>query len=142
MNRFSFFLMVLLITTRCFMLEMVEKWWSKDFIFICIFFKIINILHGQVDNSETSEFCFRLFLFPLFDFDLITKIKNSGKKFRAFRVFRVFDLAHSSLKYKCDILLSVFPSLDNLKNDHNIYLINSQNMLIIYVIDLSNENKM
>ena len=131
-----------LITTRCFMLEMVEKWWSKDFIFICIFFKIINILHGQVDNSETSEFCFRLFLFPLFDFDLITKIKNSGKKFRAFRAFRVFDLAHSSLKYKCDILLSVFPSLDNLKNDHNIYLINSQNMLIIYVIDLSNENKM
>ena len=44
---------------------------------------------GQVENSETSEFCFQLFFFRLFDFDLIPKIENSEeenseKKFRAF----------------------------------------------------------
>ena len=52
---------------------------------------------GQVENSESSEFCFRLNLFCLFDFDLKPKIENSeeensGKKFRTFRGFRVFDL--------------------------------------------------
>ena len=54
-------------------------------------------LYGQAENSESSEFCFRLFLFRLFDFDLILKIENSeeenlGEKFRAFRGFGVFDL--------------------------------------------------
>ena len=56
-----------------------------------------KILYGQI---ESSEFCFRLFLFQVFDFDLIPKIenseeKNSEKKFRAFRAFLgllVFDL--------------------------------------------------
>ena len=43
-------------------------------------------ISGQVENleisetSETSEFCFRLFLFRIFDFDLIPKIENSEKK--------------------------------------------------------------
>ena len=34
------------------------------------------MIHGQVKNSETSKFCFRLFLFRLFAFDLILKIEN------------------------------------------------------------------
>ena len=34
------------------------------------------MIHGQVKNSETSKFCFWLFLFRLFDFDLTLKIEN------------------------------------------------------------------
>ena len=69
--------------------------------------KVFLIKYGQVKNletsesSESSEFCFRLFHFRLFDFDLIPKIENSeeensAKKFRSFRAsqsFWVFDLS-------------------------------------------------
>ena len=62
------------------------------------------MIHGQVKNSETSKFCFRLFLFRLFAFDLILKIENleeenlkkkrkkKKRALRAFSGFRVFDL--------------------------------------------------
>ena len=49
----------------------------------------VPIHMGQVENSETSEFCFQLFFFRLFHFDLIPKIENSEKKFRAFRGFNL-----------------------------------------------------
>ena len=55
---------------------------------------------GQVENSESlessesSEFCFPLFLFQLFGFDLIPKIENLEEENleKKFRGFQVFDL--------------------------------------------------
>ena len=51
------------ITTRCFMLEMVEKWWSKDFIVTCIFFKIITFfiqiqrrIQGEARGARAPPF--------------------------------------------------------------------------------------
>ena len=59
--------------------------------------KQIKETGGQVENSESSEsseFCFWLFLFRPFDFDLIPKIENSEEENseKKFRGFRVFDL--------------------------------------------------
>ena len=53
----------------------------------------------QIENSETSEILFRVFLFPSFRFCTIAKIENSDlktskKNFRVFRDFQVFDLAN------------------------------------------------
>ena len=51
-----------------------------------------------LENSETSEILFRVFLFPGFQFWPTAKIENSDLKisensFRDFRGFQVFDLA-------------------------------------------------
>ena len=52
----------------------------------------------QIENSETSEILFRVFLFPSFRFCPIAKIENSDLKISEedFRVFRVFDLANKA----------------------------------------------
>ena len=49
----------------------------------------------QIENSETSETLFRVFLFPSFGFYPRVKIENSDLKIseKKFLDFRVFDLA-------------------------------------------------
>ena len=56
----------------------------------------------QIENLETSEILFRVFLFPSFRFCTIAKIENSDLKIsgKNFRVFRVFDLATNYGCYK------------------------------------------
>ena len=56
----------------------------------------------QIENLETSEILFRVFLFPSFRFYTIAKIENSDLKIsgKNFRAFRVFDLATNYGCYK------------------------------------------
>ena len=74
------------------------------------------MIKWHIENSETSEILFRVFLFPSFRFCPTAKIENLDLKIseKNFRGFRVFDLARQILDYvsfQRDINRSNFPHM-------------------------------